>query len=60
MSSLVLFESNGVVAEWNKTAPKFTVRTPDGTRRGYYGTQEAAVAAAKRLANKLDQEVRDQ
>ena len=49
MSSIVLFDRNGVVAEWHKQAP-YTVRKGDKVLR--YATKEAALKAARRIAAK--------
>jgi len=51
MSSVVIFESNGVVAEWNKQGPH-TVTTSKG--RKSYPTRAKAIAAAERAAKKFE------
>jgi hypothetical protein len=49
MSSLVVFEKNGVVAEWNKDALYSVRREGDPVRREY-PSKKTAISAAKRLA----------
>jgi hypothetical protein len=48
MSSLVVFNQNGVTASWNKQEA-YSVRSPDQPTR-YYATEAKAIAAAKRKA----------
>lgn len=54
MSTLQLASdtTNRVIVEWNKYAPHFRVITDDSRSRAY-GTEEAAMRAAKRLCKKL-------
>lgn len=49
MASLVIWERNGVVVEWNKQAA-WSVTSSVGRRE--YPTKEKAIAAAKRAARK--------
>jgi hypothetical protein len=51
MSSLVLYERNGVVAEWNKQSA-YTVRKPGQPVR-HYPTEQKAIAAARRAAGRV-------
>lgn len=48
MASVVIFERNGYVVEWNKQGP-YTMTNRNGRRREY-PTKEKAIRAAKRAS----------
>ena len=52
MSSVVIYSTVGVVAEWNKSAP-YSVRV-EGEKTRTYRSAEAATRAARRVAKKRE------